>query len=186
MTVTAARGNVLHTLAGQPVVDRINGMLADLPPPDQALASAGLHLGIAMDEYADEHGHGDFLVRGILGVDPDSGGLVVGDVVPVGSTVRLHVRDAESANDDLRALLSRFRADTDDAAVGGALLFSCNGRGAHLFGSATAAPTTTPPPVRAALGPLGVAGLLRRWRARAGGGRNQLHGFTASLLAFPA
>jgi small ligand-binding sensory domain FIST len=186
MTVTAARGNVLHTLAGQPVVDRINGLLSDLTPPDQALASAGLHLGIAMDEYADEHGHGDFLVRGILGVDPDSGGLVVGDVVPVGSTVRLHVRDAESANDDLRSLLSRFRSDTDDAAVGGALLFSCNGRGAHLFGSAHGGADHDPATVRAALGPLGVAGFFAGGELGPVAGRNQLHGFTASLLAFPA
>jgi small ligand-binding sensory domain FIST len=161
-------------------------MLADLPPPDQALASAGLHLGIAMDEYADDHGHGDFLVRGILGVDPDSGGLVVGDVVPVGSTVRLHVRDAESANDDLRALLSRFRSDTDDAAVGGALLFSCNGRGAHLFGTAHGGADHDPATVRAELGPLGVAGFFAGGELGPVAGRNQLHGFTASLLAFPA
>ena len=186
MTVTGARGNVLLSLAGLPAVQRITQLLAELPPPDQALASAGLHLGIAMDEYADDHGHGDFLVRGILGVDPDSDGLVVGDVVEVGRTVRLHVRDADSATDDLRQLLARFREDTRDAAVGGALLFSCNGRGAHLFGASHGGADHDAVVVREHLGPLGVAGFFAGGELGPVAGRNQLHGFTASVLAFPA
>ena len=186
MTVTGARGNVLLSLAGLPAMERMTQVLAELPPPDQALASAGLHLGIAMDEYADDHGHGDFLVRGILGVDPDSDGLVVGDVVEVGKTVRLHVRDAESAADDLRDLLARFRKDTEDAAVGGALLFSCNGRGAHLFGASHGGADHDAAVVSEQLGPLGVAGFFAGGELGPVAGRNQLHGFTASLLAFPA
>jgi small ligand-binding sensory domain FIST len=186
MTVTGARGNVLTSLAGAPAVQRIQQVLAELPTAEQALASAGLHLGIAMDEYADEHRHGDFLVRGILGVDPDSGGLVVGDLVEVGRTVRLHVRDAETATGDLHTLLSRFRADTQDAAVGGALLFSCNGRGAHLFGSSYGGADHDPTVVREELGPLGVAGFFAAGELGPVAGRNHLHAFTASLLAFPA
>ena len=185
MTVTAAVGNVLRGLAGTTALSKVEDVIAGLPPVEQALASAGLHLGIALDEYADEHEHGDFLVRGIFGAEPETDGVVVGDLVPVGATVRLHVRDAEAADAELRALLERSRND-DTAGVGGALLFSCNGRGAGLFGPGMGGADHDPGAVRAALAPAGVAGFFASGEIGPVGGRNHLHGFTASLLTFPA
>src|SRR4051812_43377925 len=88
MTVTAAAGNVVKELAGMPALEKVRRVLSTLPPPEQAMASAGLHLGIAADEYASDH---DYLVRSILGTEGDA--LVVGDLVQPGQTVRLQVRD---------------------------------------------------------------------------------------------
>lgn len=182
MTVTAASGNVIRELAGVSALQRVEQVLAELPPGDQALASTGLQLGIAMDEYADDH---DFLVRAILGADRETGGIVVGDVVEVGRTVRLQVRDADAADADLRALLAGYRRDTRDAPAGGALLFSCNGRGEHLFGSAHGGADHDPALVRRELAALGVAGFFAGGELGPVAGRNHLHGFTASVLAFP-
>ena len=178
MTVTAASGNVIRELAGVPALQRIEHVLSELLPADQALASTGLQLGIAMDEYAEDH---DFLVRGILGAERETGGVVVADLVEVGRTVRLQVRDAEAADADLRALLAGYRRETRDAPAGGALLFSCNGRGAHLFGSADHDPSL----VRGELAALGVAGFFAGGELGPVAGVNHLHGFTASVLAFP-
>jgi small ligand-binding sensory domain FIST len=139
------------------------------------MVSGGLHLGVAMDEYADEHGPGDFLVRGVVGADSEGGGLVVGDVVEVGQTVQLQVRDAESADHDLIALLHQVRGE-----VAGALLFSCTGRGAALFGSADHDVLA----VRDVLGVTGVAGFFAAGEIGPVAGRSHLHGFTASVLAF--
>src|SRR5206468_12266371 len=69
MTVTRADGNVLLELAGVAARRKLEEVLSALDPVDQALASRGLQLGVAMDEYADEHDQGDFLVRGIAGLD---------------------------------------------------------------------------------------------------------------------
>ena len=182
MTVTAASGNVIRELAGSPALQRVEQVLAELPPADQALASGGLHLGIAMDEYTDEH---DFLVRAILGGERETGGLVVGELVEVGSTVRLQVRDADAADADLRALLAAYRRDTRDAPAGGALLFSCNGRGGSLFGASHGGADHDPALVQAELAALGVAGFFAAGELGPVGGRNHLHGFTASVLAFP-
>lgn len=178
MTITAAAGNVVRELAGVPATTRIEQLLSELPPADQALASRGLHVGIARDEYAEEP---DFLIRSLLGTEPATGGIVVGGMVEVGQTVRLQVRDAEAADADLRALLAGYRRDTRDAPAGGALLFSCNGRGASLFGTADHDPAL----VRAELAALGVAGFFAAGELGPVGGRNHLHGFTASVLAFP-
>jgi small ligand-binding sensory domain FIST len=178
MTVTDAAGNVVRGLAGTRALDKLEEVLAGLPPQDQALASAGLQIGLARDEYAEEE---DWLVRGVVGVERESGGLVVGDVVPVGRTLRLQVRDAETADAELRAALARYRGATRDAPAGGALLFSCNGRGAHLFGTADHDPAL----VREQLAAQGLAGFFAAGELGPVAGTNHLHGYTASLLAFP-
>ena len=176
MTVTGASGNVLTGLAGLSPTARIEQLLTDLPPDEQALASWGLSLGIAVDEYAEDH---DFLMRSILGVDPATGGLVVGDRVEVGQTVRLQVRDADAADANLRTHLAAHRES-----AAGALLFSCSGRGAHLFGTAHGGAGHDAAVVRQALGGPAVAGFFAGGELGPVAGRNHLHGFTASLLVF--
>lgn len=180
MTVTRGRGNVVLELAGVPALDKVRELLAALPPGDQALASAGLQLGIAVDEYAEEH---DFLVRGLLGAEAATGGLVVGDLVEVGRTVRLQVRDAQTADAELRRLLARLRADSGDLPGGGALLFSCNGRGSAMFGESYGGADHDVTLVRDALAMSGVGGFFAGGELGPVAGRNHLHGFTASLLA---
>lgn len=182
MTVTAAEGNVILGLAGMPALQKLREVLAVLPPDEQALVSEGLQLGVARDEYVDEHVQGDFLIRGVAGADEARNGLVVGDVVPVGRTVRFQVRDAAAADTDLRETLDRFRAAPGSDPVEGALLFSCNGRGAHLFGTADHDPQL----VRSGLAASGVAGCFAAGEIGPVAGRNFVHGFTASILAFGA
>ncbi|MCX6465075.1 MAG: FIST C-terminal domain-containing protein [Pseudonocardiales bacterium] len=173
MVVTRAERNVLLELAGTPAYRRLAEIVTALPPAEQELVGRGLHIGIAMDEYAEEHGRGDFLVRGVVGVDDESGAVAVGDVVEVGQTVRFQVRDAAGAGEDLTELLGPERA-------GGALLFSCNGRGTAMFDSADHDVRT----LRRALGDGGIAGFFAAGEIGPVGGRNHLHGFTASVLAF--
>ncbi|MFL6238734.1 MAG: FIST N-terminal domain-containing protein [Actinomycetes bacterium] len=180
MTVTAAEGNVLVGLAGEPALEKLEKVLATLDPREQALATQGLHIGIAVDEYAEEHTRGDFLVRGVMGADRASGGVVIGDVVDVGRTVCFQVRDADSADEDLHELMHRFHEHSGFDNVEGALLFSCNGRGAHLFGSADHDVLA----VRDGLATTGVGGFFAAGEIGPVGGRNHVHGFTASVLAF--
>jgi small ligand-binding sensory domain FIST len=101
----------------------------------------------------------------------------------VGSTVRLQVRDAEGADEDLRALLGTFHVD--HPSVAGALLFTCNGRGRHLFGSSLGGADHDVSAVRRLLRTSGVAGFFAGGELGPVAGRNHLHGFTASVLAFP-
>jgi small ligand-binding sensory domain FIST len=180
MTVTAADGNVILELAGVPALRKLQEILSVLPPEEQALVSQGLQIGVARDEYVEEHVQGDFLIRGIAGADESRDGLVVGDLVAVGSTVRFQVRDAGAADTDLRETLEGFRKRFGAGPVDGALVFSCNGRGANLFGSADHDPQL----VRSALAETGVAGCFAAGEIGPVAGRNFVHGFTASILAF--
>ena len=176
MTVTGAHGNLLTGLAGMPAMEKLRLVLGDLTPPDQALASQGLHLGLAADEYADDH---DYLVRSILGTEDDA--VVVGDLVEIGQTVRLQVRDADAADEALRSCLSRSLGDPG----AGALLFSCNGRGAHLFGPTYGGAGHDEGLVRSVLAADAVAGFFAGGEIGPVGGRSRLHGFTASVLVLP-
>ena len=178
MTVTGAEGNLLLALAGMPAIQKLEQVMSSLSPEDQALASGGLQLGIAMDEYVEEHERGDFLVRAILGLDRSRAAIAVGDVVPVGRTVRFQVRDAASADDDLRAMLLALRKEFSH--VEGALLFSCNGRGTNLFTSADHDVLA----MRQGLSTSGVAGFFASGEIGPVGGRNHLHGFSAAVLVF--
>jgi len=173
-TVTAADRNLIHELAGEAPVERIRATFAEADPADQALMRSGLHIGTVIDEYREAHGRGDFLVRGVLGAQHETGAIAVGDVVRVGQTVRFHVRDAASADEDLRELLEGFPGTESP---GAALLFTCNGRGERLFG----APDHDARLVSDALG-VPLAGLHCAGELGPVGARSFLHGFTASLL----
>lgn len=174
MIVTAAKANLLLELAGEQAYAKLGAIVQALAPEEQQQAARALHLGVAMDEYADEHGRGDFLIRGVMGIEPEAGAVAVGDVVEVGRTVRFQVRDAAGAGEDLAHLLD------DLPQVRGALLFSCNGRGAGMFPDADHDPRI----VRAELGEIPVAGFFAAGEIGPVGGRNHLHSFTASVLAF--
>lgn len=173
MTVTAADRQFLVELAGRPALDRLTELAERLSSEERALLAGGIHLGIVIDETRDEFGRGDFLVRGIIGGDRSRGVLAVGDRVPVGATVQFHVRDAESAHDDLHEMLRDVHGD-------GALLFTCNGRGRALFGRDDHDAST----VVDLVGTDAVAGMFCAGELGPVGGRSFLHGFTASVLVF--
>jgi small ligand-binding sensory domain FIST len=174
--VTRADRNLLRELGGEPPIDRIRETFAQAGPSERELMRAGLHIGTVIDEYRDEFRRGDFLVRGVLGAEPGTGAIAVGDVVRVGQTVRFHVRDADSADADLRELLDDFAATGPPAAA--ALLFTCNGRGSRLFG----VPNHDAELVRGVLGGVPLAGFFCAGEFGPVGARSFLHGFTASLL----
>jgi small ligand-binding sensory domain FIST len=133
----------------------------------------GLHLGVVVDEHRSEFRRGDFLVRNLFGVDQARGALAVGDQLEVGQTVQFHVRDAQAADEDLRALLAPETADA-------ALVFTCNGRGLRFFGE----PDHDASVVDDLLGTLPVAGAFCAGEIGPIGGRNFLHGYTASVALF--
>ena len=179
LVVTGARDNFLLELGGRPPLDRLQEALESLSAPDRELATGGLHVGRAIDEYKTEHGQGDFVVRGVLGVDPSNGAIAVGDRVALGEMIRFHVRDAATADEELRTLLQLAVEELPQAAAG-ALLFTCTGRGTRLFGE----PDHDAAVVSSYLGDAALAGGFCAGEFGPVGGRNFLHGFTASLAIF--
>ena len=180
-TVTRADGNVIIALGGRPPLARLRELAAALPAREQEMLARGAHLGIVIDEYRAEPAQGDFLVRGIAGADPESGAIAVGSELEEGQTVQFHVRDARSADEDLRRILVREAAALDARPLAGALLFTCTGRGTHMF----AEPDHDTGLLAQALGQIPVAGFFCDGELGPVGGQNFLHTFTASIALFP-
>ena len=173
LVVTRSEGNMLLELAGRSAYEQLGRLIGQLSDRERDLASSGLHIGRVIDEHRTEFDRGDFLIRGVLGADADTGGLAVGDVIPIGATVQFQVRDADSADEDLRRLMTGKRAD-------GALLFTCNGRGTLLFPT----PHHDAGVVSEALGHAPLGGMFCAGEIGPIGGRNFVHGYTASLALF--
>jgi small ligand-binding sensory domain FIST len=173
--VTRAEGNVVYELAGRPALERLQEVASGLGEDDRRLMSELVQLGRVIDERKLDFGRGDFLVRTVVGADPDAGALAVGDVVEVGSTAQFQVRDATSADEDLRHLVAGSSADA-------ALLFTCNGRGSHLF----EVPDHDASVLSENLPGAPVAGMFCAGEIGPIGGRNFLHGFTASVVLLSA
>jgi small ligand-binding sensory domain FIST len=173
LTVTSAEQNLVHELAGQPAMARLQELVQAATEPERELMRNGLHLGVVVDEHKLDFSRGDFLVRNVLGADRNTGSVAVGDRVDVGTTVQFQVRDADSADEDLRALLAGVRGDA-------ALLFTCNGRGRRLFSE----PNHDAGVVEELLGVTPLAGGFCAGEIGPVGGRNFLHSFTASVAVF--
>jgi small ligand-binding sensory domain FIST len=174
LVVTRSERNVIYELAGRPALERLLEMAkSGMSEHEIRLINQGLHLGLVIDEHQAEFGRGDFLVRNVLGADQSNGAIAVGDRVDVGTTVQFHVRDAESADEDLRELLASRQA-------GGALLFTCNGRGTRMF----AEPHHDAVVVGDLLSDPALAGFFAAGELGPVGGHNFLHSFTASLALF--
>jgi small ligand-binding sensory domain FIST len=171
--VTRSTDNVIHDLAGIPALDRLREVVTDLPEQDRELVQHGLHVGRVIDEQRDTFGRGDFLIRNVVGGDPEAGDLAIGDVAEVGSTIQFQVRDADSADEDLRHLLA-------GEAGAAALVFTCNGRGSLLFGE----PDHDARIVHEHVARGAVAGMFCAGELGPVGGGNFVHSFTASVVLF--
>ena len=130
--VTKGDGNVLMEIGGRKAFTQLMDVAGTLDPDDYALMRQGLFLGRAIDEYQENFERGDFLIQNVRGADPDKGLLAIAGTVKVGTTVQFHVRDADSADEDLREMLAA-RMGQGLPAPAAALVFSCNGRGTRMW-----------------------------------------------------
>ena len=176
-TITEAKGNYIETIGMRPAIQVLAETYEGLPPDLQERARSNLLVGLAMDEYQDDFRRGDFLIRNLIGVDQSNGSIAIGAAPRVGQTIQFQLRDPQAADEELREMLIRARMDIGDQTPVGALLCSCNGRGAGLFG----APDHDAQALLERFGPLPVAGFFCNGEIGPVGSKNFLHGFTASI-----
>jgi small ligand-binding sensory domain FIST len=177
--VTKAEHNLVHEMGGTPALTRLQAVFESLGGDDRRRAHRALHVGIVIDEHRNRFERGDFLVRNLVGADQTTGAVAIGDVVQEGQTVQFHLRDAKSASEDLHLLLAADRARHQNSPLG-ALVFSCCGRGQGLFGR----PHHDSGVLTERLGQIPVAGFFAQGEIGPVGGRNFLHGYTASMALF--
>ncbi len=135
LQVTKADRNIIIELDEKVPLVVLRDLIGSLSDADRMLAQNSLFVGVAMDEFKLALQQGDFLIRGILGVDPSAGAIAIGDRVRPGQRLQFHLRDAEASAEDLELLLQQYQdqSSSEPSAVA-ALMFSCLGRGEGLYG----------------------------------------------------
>ncbi|MFG0285785.1 MAG: FIST N-terminal domain-containing protein [Phycisphaerales bacterium JB039] len=195
MVVTGARDNLIVSLGGRRALDAIREIVDAAPESDRRLLRRGMCVGRVINEYKERFGRDDYLMRNIVGADEDTGAVATSDFFRVGQTVRLHLRDADTAHEDLELLLD---GQALHARPAGGLLVTCASRGQRLFrepshdaetimrafdGSRARAPAVGAAP---RLGPMPMAGMFGAGEIAPLGSQSYVHGHTACLALFRA
>ncbi|MBI2093218.1 MAG: FIST C-terminal domain-containing protein [Candidatus Omnitrophica bacterium] len=180
VVVTQVQDNLLITLGGQPALAFLHEVLRALPRQDQDLAQHGAVLiGLVINEMRSKFSSGDFLIRSILGIEPELGALAISDRVFVGQTVQFQLHDPATARQQLRQLLQQVGHSLEAPPAGG-LLFNCTGRGRSLYGMSHQDVKT----IQLVSGKMPIGGFFCNGEIGPVGGINLLHGYTASLGLF--
>ncbi len=128
-TVTAGRENVLMELDGKPALDAFKADVGEAVARNLVRAAGFIHAALPIPGSD----RADYLVRNLVGVDPDKGWLAIGERIRTGDRIMFVRRDAQAAMADL----DRMAADVAERAgpsPAAAIYVSCVARGPNLFG----------------------------------------------------
>jgi small ligand-binding sensory domain FIST len=179
LTITRAEENLIYAVGGRRAYDVLVETFEKLPEDEKNTARGGnIMAGIAATEYREEFGHGDFLIRNIMGGDPMSGAIKIGAIPRVGQTLQFQLREKDAASADLRAQCEETMRRHGPPA--GILLFCCGGRGQNLFGI----PNHDAGVLADTFGRVPVAGFFANGEFGPVAGVNFVHGYTASAALF--
>lgn len=179
LTVTKAENNVVYSLGTRPAYEALESAFEGLTEGEKATAKGNLFAGLAGTEYVEDFKSGDFLIRNILGADPNSGAVVIGGFPRVGQTLQYQLRDKSSADADWRSAL-RHAALESGRPPEASLLFACAGRGSGLFGCKSHDASL----LEEIVGAHASAGFFGNGEIAPLGGRNYIHSYTAACALF--
>ena len=180
MFVTSCQRNIVRELDGRTPVQVLHELFESLEQRDQELFRQSLFLGLVMSDARQEYHRGDFLIRNIVGIDGKTGALAIAALARQNQVVQFHLRDAQTSAQDLEELLSRYRQGEGGAAAEGSLLFSCLGRGEHLYGR----PNHDTDVFRRHLGDIALGGFFCNGEIGPVHGTTFVHGYTSAFGIF--
>ena len=181
-TLTKVRDNRIHTIDGVPAMQFLQEQIESLPEVDRerTRTTTPVFLGVEMNPFAsDAPTHGEYLIRNLLGFEQDTGALAVGTIPHLGRRVQFHLRDGECSAQDLESVLTRGvnEGNLKDTANRGALLFSCLGRGEHLYGR----PNHDTEMFQRIVGRLPLSGFFCNGEIGPVSGETYVHGYTSAF-----
>jgi small ligand-binding sensory domain FIST len=170
--VTEYHRNVAMALDGKPALEVFDADVGQRLAGDYRQAAAEVFAAITV-RGSDT---GDYMVRNLVGIDPQQQWVAVGDWLEPGSELMFCRRDAKSATEDLERVLVEAREAIGGVPRGG-LYFSCLGRGESLFGPGSLELGL----IARHLGEFPLAGFFGNGEVS----HDRLYGYTGVLLLFP-
>lgn len=178
MLVTRCERNLILALNQKSPLEVLRDLFESLESRDRGLFRGSLFLGIEMRGEQVEKKQGDFLIRNLIGIDEDREALAVGARIEQWQAVQFHLRDAKTSAEDLESMLGQYLDAGESPA--GALMFSCLGRGAHLYGHADHDTDL----FARRLGPVPLGGFFCNGEIGPVGGTTFIHGYTSAFAMF--
>ena len=126
---TETEHNVIVALDGKPALDVFRDEIGEELAQDLRQCAGLIFVALPV-EGSDT---GDYLVRNLIGIDPESGAVAIGEHVEIGQSIMFCRRDQASAEEDLRRMTRKLKQRADGEIKGG-LYFSCVARGPNQFG----------------------------------------------------
>ena len=168
--ITRCQRNILQSIDDRPALEVFREDIGDLGDDLNRIGSrvfAGLPI-----PGSDT---GDYLVRNLVGIDPESQLVAIGDIVQSGGSIMFCRRDRESAQQDMKRMLKSIREGLYTTPRGG-VYYSCLGRGEGLFGEGSAELRM----IADELGEFPLAGFFCNGEIS----HNRLYGYTGVLTLF--
>jgi small ligand-binding sensory domain FIST len=173
--ITGLDSNLVRSIGSRDAFEILKESIESLTPQEKARAAGNIFAGLALNEYVDDFKTGDFLIRSILGADPESGAVALAAAPRLGQTLQFQLRDRHSAHEELLRMLSA--RTLKNARPVASLVFACGGRGIGLFDT----PHHDAVAIQERFGPIPTAGLFCNGEIGPVGGRAFLHGYTAVI-----
>jgi small ligand-binding sensory domain FIST len=182
LQVSECDRNIILSLDDKSPLEVLQDIVSELDSSDRDLAQHSLFIGVVMNEFKLMPEQGDFLIRNIIGVDPKTGAIAVGDRMRPGQRIQLHLRDAKASEEDLEEALIRYHSQVDPTQPSAAVMFSCLGRGERLYGK----PDFDSTIFSKHMGNIPVGGFFCSGEIGPVGGTTFLHGYTSAFGIFRA
>jgi small ligand-binding sensory domain FIST len=177
MLVTRSDGHTILELNQQRPMEVVRELFSQLSAADQALAKGALLIGVEMKSGHVEYSSQELLARQVVGADPSTGAIAIGDELRPFQAVQFLVRDGMSAEQELVGVLRRYH---QRATPVGGLLFTCTGRGVQLFGVKDHDTQL----FHKELGPLPLGGFFSSGEIGPMGGQTFRHGYASTFALF--
>ncbi len=176
MFITRSIGNQIFEIDGEPAMLLLERLFASLDDADRKLAHTSLFLGLGMQDQQETYNHGDFLIRNILGIDPETRSITIAAAIEPKAIIQFHLRDSDASTVELKEQLATLK-DTKPAA---ALVFSCMGRDKDLSGTSSHDATV----LSEAMGQTPMAGFFGNGEIGPVAGKTFLHTYTTAIGFF--
>jgi len=177
MVITKAERNLIYEIDERPALEVFAGLLKGPLAEDLRRALTVLFVGLPADRLINSVAPGKYLIRNIIGIDPDKGILGVAEEVTEGESMIFAMRDGQRARDDLNQMLQRQVNNLGGRKPAFGFYFNCCGRGSSLYGI----PGIDSAYIKQALGDFPLIGMFGGYELAPLGRANHLFAYTGVL-----
>ena len=177
MVITKAEGNLIFEINDRPALEVFAKLLKGPLAEDLRRALMFIFVGLPADPDQGTISPGQYLVRNIVGLDPEKGIVGIADQVREGQSIIFTLRDGQRAREDLNQMLQRQARKLEGRTPAFGLYFNCCARGNSLYGM----PGIDTAYIRQGLGDFPLLGTFGGYELAPLGAKNHLFAYTGVL-----